>query len=46
MVFDESTEIIKLMKAIHDPFERLKWDRDVEISVKVSLPKPNVLIWH
>jgi hypothetical protein len=32
MIFDENTDILKLMKAIHNPVDRLKWDKDVEQS--------------
>ena len=30
MIFDENTDIFKIMKAIHNPVDRKKWDKDIE----------------
>ena len=46
MIFEENVDIGKLMKAIHNPIERFRWDRDLESSKAVSLVKPNLLLWH
>lgn len=29
MIFDETTDIVKIMKAIHNPEDRMKWDKDI-----------------
>lgn len=46
MYFDAGAEIPQIMRAIHNPEERLKWDRDIEKGETISIVNGKIMLWH
>jgi hypothetical protein len=46
MYFEKGTSITNLMKAVHNPDERLKWDKDIESAEVLSIVNSKMMLWH
>lgn len=46
MYFPAGTQIKNLIKAIHNPEERLRWDKDIESAEVLSIVNSKLMLWH
>ncbi len=46
MYFPAGTEIKHLIRAIHCPEERAKWDHDIEKGQILSVVDGKLMLWH
>jgi hypothetical protein len=46
MYFDPGLEIKDVMRAVHNPDVRSKWDRDVESADILSIVNNKLMLWH
>lgn len=46
-MFDEGLSITNILKAMHNPEERIKWDKDLTETEVLRVESDNhVMIWH
>lgn len=46
MYLDAGFEIKDVMKSIHNPEERFKWDKDIESADILSIVNSKLMLWH
>jgi hypothetical protein len=44
--FPKECDITKLMAAVHNHTDRLKWDKDVEVGEVIRVHNHQVLLWY
>lgn len=45
-MFEASCAIRNIVKAIHNPDERVKWDKDIEVAEGSEVINEKILIWY
>ena len=45
-IFEASCAIRNIVKAIHNPDERIKWDKDIEVAHGDEVVNEKILIWY
>lgn len=43
---DASLSIANIIRAIHHPDERKKWDKDIEVAEVIKVINKNILLWY
>ena len=45
-IFDVGCTIMNIVKAIHNPVERMKWDKDIEHAEALDTVNDKILLWY
>lgn len=45
-LFEAGATINNIIKAIHNPIERMKWDKDIEHAEVLDVYNEKILIWY
>lgn len=45
-MFEAGTSISSIIRAIHNPAERVKWDKELTQAEVPKVENNNVMIWH
>lgn len=45
-IFEATCQIRNIIKAIHNPVERMKWDKDIEVAEGSQVINEKILVWY